>query len=112
MGMSMPNAWEQLMNAMTNRSPNGKTITALPLNTETSQDADYKPFMALIQGEEVPHCMNSKGEMVPIREVGWASPDTKPTHIVMRFSSGHGGAYIGAPDAKLWIDNVKLVYKD
>lgn len=79
---------------------------------DITQDADYKPFMALIQGEEVPHCMNSKGEMVPIREVGWASPDAKPTHIVMRFSSGHGGAYIGAPDAKLWIDNVKLVYKD
>lgn len=70
----------------------------------------YKPYMGLIKGENTQYCLNSKGEMVPIQEVGWADPDTKPTHIVLRFSSGHGGAYIGAPDAKFWIDNVKLVY--
>lgn len=52
----------------------------------------------------------SMRSIVPIQEIGWASPDTTPTHIILRFSSGHGGAYIGAPDAKFWIDNVKLVY--
>lgn len=79
---------------------------------DITRESDFKSFMDLTTGEEIPHCMNSKGKMVPIQEVGWADPDTKPTHIIMRFSSGHGGAYIGAPDAKLWIDNVKLVYKD
>ena len=72
----------------------------------------FKPYMDLIKGESTQYCTNSKGEMVPIREIGWADPDTQPTHIILRFSSGHGGAYIGAPDAKFWIDNVKLIYND
>ena len=66
--------------------------------------------MKLTQKENIPHCLNSKGKMVPIQEIGWADPDTQPTHIILRFSSGHGGAYIGTPDAKFWIDNVGLVY--
>ncbi len=74
-------------------------------------EAYFKPYMALMKkGENIPHCRNSKGKMVPIQEVGWAKPDTAPTHIILRFSSGHGGAYIGAPDAKFWLDNVKLIY--
>lgn len=85
----------------------------IPFNYgDITQKADFKDFMDLTKGEEIPHCMNSKGKMVPIQEVGWADPGTTPTHIIMRFSSGHGGAYIGAPDAKLWIDNVKLIYND
>lgn len=76
------------------------------------EEAYFEPFMDLITGEQTPFCQNSKGDMVPIREVGWASSGTAPTHIILRFSSGHGGAYIGAPDAKFWIDNVKLVYED
>lgn len=70
----------------------------------------FKPYMGLIKGENTQYSTNSKGVMVPVQEIGWASPDTKPTHIVLRFSSGHGGAYVGAPDAKFWIDNVKLIY--
>ncbi len=66
--------------------------------------------MGLIKGENIPHSLNSKGEMVPIQEIGWAEPGTTPTHIILRFSSGHGGAYIGTPDAKFWVDNVKLIY--
>ncbi len=70
----------------------------------------FKPYMGLIKGENIPHSLNSKGEMVPIQEIGWAEPGTTPTHIILRFSSGHGGAYIGTPDAKFWVDNVKLIY--
>ncbi len=70
----------------------------------------FLPFMGLVEGEQTQYTKNSRGELVPIREVGWAEPDAVPTHIVLRFSSGHGGAYIGAPDAKFWIDNVKLIY--
>lgn len=72
----------------------------------------FESFMNLIGGEQTPYCQNSKGEMVPIKEVGWASSDAQPTHVILRFSSGHGGAYIGAPGAKFWIDNVKFVYED
>lgn len=70
----------------------------------------FEPYMGLIKGEQTQYCVNSKGVAVPIREIGWADANTQPTHIVLRFSSGNGGAYIGTPDAKFWIDNVKLVY--
>jgi len=53
---------------------------------------------------------NSKGKMVPIREVAWASPDEKVTHLVVQFSSSNGGAYTGSTSSRFWIDNVKLAY--
>lgn len=70
----------------------------------------YKPYMGLVTGENTQYCENSKGVMVPVKEVGWGAPDEKITHIVLRLSSGNGGAYIGAPDSKFWVDNVKLIY--
>lgn len=74
------------------------------------REAFFRPYMGLVTGENTPYCVNSKGVSVPIQEIGWADPGTTPTHLILRFSSGHGGAYIGAPDAKFWIDNVKLIY--
>lgn len=47
---------------------------------------------------------------MPIREVGWGDAGDKPTHVVLRFSSSHGGAYIGSVGNTLWIDNVRFVY--
>lgn len=71
----------------------------------------YQPYMALQDdSNEGYYCRNSKGKVVPIRETGWASPDAVPTHIILRLSSGHGGAYVGCPGAMLHIDNVKLRY--
>lgn len=76
-----------------------------------TKSPDFQPYMGLIEaGEDAPHCKNSKGEAVPIHETGWAAPGEKPTHIILRFSSGHGGAYVGSPGAMLHIDNVKLKY--
>lgn len=69
---------------------------------------EYRSYMR-IQVEER-YTMNSKGESVPIQEVGWAAPDETPTHMVLQFTSSHGGAYIGSPGNTFWIDNVKLVY--
>ena len=69
---------------------------------------EYKPYMR-IQVEER-YTMNSKGESVHIREVGWAKADEKPTHMVLQFVSSHGGAYIGSPGNTFWLDNVKLIY--
>ena len=69
---------------------------------------DYRSYMR-IQVEER-YTMNSKGESVPIQEVGWAAPDETPTHMVLQFTSSHGGAYIGSPGNTFWIDNIKLVY--
>lgn len=53
---------------------------------------------------------NSKGESVLIKETGWAAEDEKPTHMILQFSSSHGGAFIGSPGNTFWVDNVKLVY--
>ena len=78
---------------------------------DITKSPDFQPYMGLIEaGEDAPHCKNSKGEAVPIHETGWAAPGEKPTHIILRFSSGHGGAYVGSPGAMLHIDNVKLKY--
>lgn len=56
------------------------------------------------------YARNSKGESVVVKETGWAAKDETPTHMVLQFSSSHGGAYVGTPGNTLWIDNVKLVY--
>ena len=75
---------------------------------DISQSADYRHYMR-IQVEER-YTMNSKGESVPIKEVGWAEEGDMPTHMILQFTSSHGGAYIGSPGNTFWLDNVKLVY--
>ena len=67
---------------------------------------EYKPYMR-IQVEER-YTLNSKGKSV--QEVGWAEPGEAPTHMVLQFTSSHGGAYIGSPGNTFWIDNVELIY--
>ena len=69
---------------------------------------EYKPYMR-IQVEER-YTLNSKGKSVPIQEVGWAEPGEAPTHMVLQFTSSHGGAYIGSPGNTFWIDNVEFIY--
>lgn len=75
---------------------------------DISAHPDYKNYMR-IQVEER-YDKNSKGKTVPVREVGWASADETPTHIVLQFNSSHGGAYVGSPGNTFWLDNVRLVY--
>ena len=69
---------------------------------------EYRDYMR-IQMEER-YTTNSKGESVPIKEIGWADSSDTPTHMVLQFVSSHGGAYIGSVGNKFWIDNVSLVY--
>ena len=56
------------------------------------------------------YARNSKGKSVLVKETGWASAGETPTHMILQFSSSHGGAFIGSPGNTLWIDNVRLVY--
>lgn len=56
------------------------------------------------------YARNSKGESVLVKETKWANANEMPTHLILQFSSSHGGAYIGSPGNTLWIDNVGLVY--
>lgn len=69
----------------------------------------YKPHMMRLQADER-YSVNSKGESVPVREVAWGDQADVPTHLILQFTSSHGGAYIGSPGNSLWVDNVKLVY--
>ena len=70
----------------------------------------YQPYMGLTSGAETKYAKNSKGEMVPVKEIGWAKADETPTHMVLQFDSSHGGAYVGSEGNTLWIDNVRLIY--
>ncbi len=54
---------------------------------------------------------NSKGKIVPVKEVGWAPVGTQPTHIIINMASGYHEAFVGYDGNTLWIDNVKLVYE-
>ncbi len=65
---------------------------------------------ALMGLRSTDYARNSKGKSVPVRETGWASASETPTHLVLQFSSSHGGAYVGTPGNTFWIDNVALVY--
>lgn len=70
----------------------------------------YKPYMGLITGDDTKWAKNSKGKMVPVKEIGWAHADDIPTHLILQFDSSHGGAYIGSIGNTLWVDNVRMAY--
>lgn len=72
--------------------------------------SDYKPYMGLIPEEKSYYARNSKGKMVPVKEVGWDDADATPTHMLMMASAGSGTAYIGTLGLNLWVDNFSLVY--
>lgn len=77
---------------------------------DISKEKFYNANMALKRGDNAYYTRNSKGKMVPIIEEGWGSKNEAVTHLIVQFSSSNGGAYIGNPNSRLWIDNVGLVY--
>lgn len=77
---------------------------------DITKKAFYRPWMGLIPEEKSYYALNSKGKMVPVHEVGWDSPDARPTHILIMASAACGTAYVGTPGQTLWIDNIELVY--
>lgn len=70
----------------------------------------FKPFMGLIPEAKSYYARNSKGKMVPVREVGWDDASATPTHVILMMSSGSGEPYTGTPDMTFWVDNVGFVY--
>ena len=70
-----------------------------------------KDYNAELMGlRSTDYARNSHGKSVPVKETGFATAGEKPTHLVLQFSSSHGGAYIGSPGNTLCVDNVGLVY--
>lgn len=74
-----------------------------------TENPAYKPDWMKIHVEER-YALNSKGKSVPIKEMGWGTANDFPTHMILQFTSSHGGAYIGSPGNMMWVDNVELVY--
>lgn len=76
---------------------------------DITRDMRYVPELMQL-GAGGYYARNSKGESKLIKEVGWAGKDEHPTHLILQFTSSMGGAFVGSPGNKLWIDNVNLVY--
>lgn len=74
----------------------------------TNHPAYREDLMKL--GAEERYSLNSKGKSVPVKEVGWGTANDQPTHMVLQFTSSHGGAYVGSPGNTMWVDNIGLVY--
>lgn len=77
---------------------------------DISKQPGFQSYMGLIEGDRTLYTKNSKGKMVPIKEVGWADANETPTHVVLQFDSSYGGAYVGSIGTTLWIDNVRFTY--
>ena len=69
----------------------------------------YGKGMELRNGDGAYYAFNSKGDLVPVEENQWASPDMTPTHVIIWISSSSGPSYCGGVENILWIDNVKFV---
>ena len=77
---------------------------------DITKDQRYKSYMDLIPEEKSYYATNSKGKMVPVKEVGWDYAGATPTHMLVMCSSGCGTAYEGTPGMVLWVDNIGLQY--
>ncbi len=67
----------------------------------------YRDYMRL---EQPSRAMNSKGQIVPIQEIGWADADETPTHMIIMLTSDFNEAFIAHDGNTLWVDNVRLAY--
>lgn len=70
----------------------------------------FQPYMDLLHGKRSYSCINSKGKIVPVEEIGWGAPDEEVTHMLVMASSGCGTAFVGAEGTILLIDNIYLEY--
>ena len=77
---------------------------------DARKDKDYKPYMDLVSGAKNLYALNGKGKKKLILEEEWADADCPVTHAIMWFSSGSCGAFIGALDNMLWVDEIRLEY--
>ena len=100
-----------LIHRFTSTTPNWQEGKSFEIKYgDITGESFYKSWMGLVTGDDTFFATNSKGKQVKIIEEGWAAPNETPTHLILKFDSSCGGAYIGSPGNTLWLDNVKLVY--
>lgn len=87
---------------------NGHTMT-ITYGDATTQPG-YNSSMGLVPEEKSYYARNSKGKMVPVKEVGWDEAGASPTHAIVMFSAAGGEPYVGTLGLTLWVDNVGFVY--
>lgn len=73
---------------------------------DISKKGFYKSYMGLLNGSRACYALNSRGKMVPVKEVGWDPAGATPTHVMVMASSTCGEPFIGTPGATLYIDNI------
>lgn len=98
----------ELLSKTTNGWVNGHNLE-IHYGDITNEDF-YKPYMNLLPADKSYCARNSKGKVVPVKEVGWDSPDATPTHLMVMFSAGSGEPYVGTVGTEFLIDNVGLLY--
>lgn len=76
------------------------------MNIHYGSGASY----GLIPANKSYYAKNSKGKMVPVKEVGWEKAGVAPTHMIVMFSACSGEPYQGTLGLTLWVDNVGLIY--
>jgi len=78
---------------------------------DATNHRDYQPFMNLISEADPYYAKNSQGKRVSYIEEAWCDDTSQITHAIIVFSASYeGGAYIGSPDSRLWVDNIQLIY--
>lgn len=77
---------------------------------DITQTPYFKSYMDLFPVAAQFKAHNSKGKMMPIKEVGWGTADDTPTHIILMITAGCYPAFCGHPGNALWVDNVKWVF--
>lgn len=75
-----------------------------------TQEPYFKSYMDLFPVAAQFKARNSKGKMVPIKEVGWGTADDTPTHVILMITAGCYSAFCGHPGNALWVDNVKWIF--
>ncbi|MEG1793433.1 MAG: PCMD domain-containing protein [Rikenellaceae bacterium] len=103
-----------LCHRMRDLSPIWKNAFFLPITYGEAAQRRIRPndVVAPLQKEDNSriYARNSRGEVKRIIEVGYAKEYEHPTHIMLSFSAGYGGAFVGSPGGALWVDNIKLAY--
>ena len=77
---------------------------------DISSRPGYKSWQGLLNGDKAYYARNSKGKLVPVREIGWDDASATPTHILVMASSSCGTPFVGTEGIKLYIDNIGLEY--
>jgi hypothetical protein len=92
--------------------PEWQNATRFPIHYgDISKTEYYKDFMKLSGEDGLQYkAKNSKGKMELIREIGWASEDEEPTHVILMITAGNQGAFIGTVGNTVWVDNIKFEY--